>query len=188
MAPAYDVGRYWGRITNQQLGESRNGHPQLVITFLILGRVDPTDPDGDLVPCDQRERSVFRVIMESTLDYVVEDLALLGFYGSSFRQLDLQAANAVNLCGSELAFFCDHDEYQGKVREKWSIARDGGVQIKPLDDKAVRQLDAMFGAGLKTLPKPKAKPKPEPTAEVSPPIDEAIEEAKSNPQEETIPF
>ena len=41
--------------------------------------------------------------------------------------------------------------YDGKTREKWSVVTNnaGGLDVPPLDDKGVRQLDALFGKHLK---------------------------------------
>lgn len=186
----YAIGRYWGCITNQRLGESSGGFPQLIIDFEILGRIKPEDPEGDLEVCEKSEQTVYRVITEKSVDWVMQDLEKLGFYGESFRRFDLNEPNAVDLRGKELAFYCDHNEYpagSGQIKQKWSIASDGTE--KPLEDKAVRQLDAMFGAGLKSLPKPKAEePKAEP-AEDAPTLAEDIEQAKQEPAKvDAIPF
>lgn len=169
-APYYDPGRYWGKITRQALGQSSKGNPQLVITFLVLGRMNPEDPEGELLPCGQNyERSVYRTITDKTIDYVLEDLATLGFNGTSFGQLDPGVANHQSFIGQELALSCNHEPHYetGQPREVWGIARDGsGPVIKPLEPQAVRKLDALFGKALKAH-KPAAKPavKPESKAE-----------------------
>ena len=48
---------YIGRIVRHSFGESKNGNPQLGITFELLGRVNPMDPDGELLACEGVERT-----------------------------------------------------------------------------------------------------------------------------------
>lgn len=52
--------------------------------------------------------------------------------------------------GTELAFFCKHDVYEGKTNEKWQVSRGSGASAgEAMDDKEMRQLDALFGKRLK---------------------------------------
>ena len=152
--PYYAAGRYWGKVVNQQLGESSTGKPQIVITFQVLGRVNAADPEGELLPCGENyERSVFRSITDKTIDWIMRDLEKLGFTGTSFKQLDLGSPNAYDLRGHELAFSCQHGTNQeGKPREEWSVSGEGNsVVVKPLEPKAVRDLDNLFGRQLKAM-------------------------------------
>jgi len=152
--PYYAAGRYWGKVVNQQLGESSTGKPQIVITFQVMGRVNAADPEGELLPCGENyERSVFRSITDKTIDWTMRDLATLGFTGTSFKQIDLGSPNACDLRGHELAFSCQHGTNQeGKPREEWSVSGEGNsVVVKPLEPKAVRDLDNLFGRQLKAM-------------------------------------
>jgi hypothetical protein len=183
--PFYEPGRYWGRITHQKLGETKTGKPQLVLSFLVVGKLNPVDPDGDLLPVPQQyERSIFRVITENTIDYVMEDLEALEFTGGSFQHFDEESPDCCDLRGKERAFSCKHDEDQnGQPREQWGLAKDGGgPQVKPLDNKAARQLDAMFGKRLKKAAGNGAKARTEAAAPQSPPP-----AAASGPSDD-IPF
>lgn len=191
----YEPGRYWGKVTNQQLGVSGSGNAQIVITFRVLGKVNPADPDGDLLPClNEYERSVFRTITDKTIEWVQQDLEKLGFDGDSFGQIDLQHSHCCDLRGTELAFSCTHEadnraEYAGVLRERWSIASDSGApQVKPLDSKALRQLDAMFGKSLKAIKKNGKKAEP---AEELPPLTAAnlaAETAAAIAKDDGVPF
>lgn len=158
--PYYDPGRYWGKVTNQQLGQTSTGKPQIVISFTVLGKVNPADPEGELLPCGANyERSVFRVITDKTAEWASQDLAKLGFTGERFSDVNLSSTTACDMRGNEAAFYCVHDEHEGKVREKWQVASDGGgLEVKPLDAKESRQLDAMFGKFLKKNGKSAATP------------------------------
>jgi hypothetical protein len=147
---------YWGRVTKQAMGKTSNGNPQFVLSFMVLGEINPLDPQGDLIPCQNNERSVYRVITDKTVDYAMDDIAALceakGCDGiSSFRSIDPTRAEFTHdFVGTELAFYCKHGEYQGKVSEKWQISRGSGASAgEPMDDKEMRQLDALFGKRLK---------------------------------------
>ena len=188
----YDPGTYWGKITNQQLGTTSNGNPQFVLSFSVLGIVDPADPEGELLGCPQGERSVYRVITDKTIAFVLEDLARLGFVGDDFAQLDLNTPGCQDFTRLEFPFFCQHDTYKGKVREKWGLAR-GGQNVKPLESSDLRSLNAMFGKELKAQSRELKKAKPAPPAEpepTAPPLtpERAAEEATAVPDNSDIPF
>lgn len=147
---------YWGRVTKQAIGKTSNGNPQFVLSFMVLGEINPLDPQGDLIPCQTHERSVYRVITDKTVDYAMEDITALceakGCEGiNSFRSLDPSRSDFTHdFVGTELGFYCKHGEYQGKVNEKWQISRNGGASAgEAMDDKEMRQLDALFGKRLK---------------------------------------
>ena len=158
-APHFQIGRYWGKLTNQQFGKAKSGNPQIVFSFLLVGMVDPKDPEGDLLACTQYERSIFRAITEKTVEYVLEDLAALGFTGNSYQQISLDHPHCCDLRDTEIALFCQHEEdnrpeHAGEIRERWSIARaNSGPKVDTLDDKDARKLDAMFGKQLKSQSK-----------------------------------
>lgn len=147
MSVFYQQGRYRGRVTKQAMGETSKGNPQFVLTFLVIGVYE----GDDLETCSQSyERSVFRVINENTIKYVLEDLKQLGYTRDSFKFLDPSATNFHNFAGEEYDFVCDHETYEGKDREKWQLARDGsGFEVKPLASDKMRKLDALFGKGLR---------------------------------------
>ncbi len=151
--PYYEQVRYWGKVVGQQLGVSSNDNPQIVITFQVLGKLNPEDPDGELLSCGEHyDRSIFLTVTSRTIEWVTRDLEQLGFDGNSFSQLDLNASDCCDLRGKEIAFTCKHEPHYktGEPREKWNVANDSdGLQIKSLDAKGVRQLDAMFGKHLK---------------------------------------
>jgi hypothetical protein len=157
--PYYQPGRYLGKVINQQLGETSKGNPQVVITFQILGRINPEDPEGPLLVCGEHyDRSVFRAITDKTIDWVLQDLERLGFDGQSFADIDLNTTGCCDLRNRECEFSCAHEPHYrtGEPREVWQVASDGGgLEVKPLDAKQVRQLDAMFGKQLKQLGKKK---------------------------------
>lgn len=155
MATVYEHGSvYWGRVTKQQMGKAESsGNPQFVLSFIIMGKVNPLDPKGDLLSCPSQERTIYRVITDKTIDYALEDLQALcdarGItpYPTSFRQVDPNRPEFnCDFVGTEIGFYCKHDTYQGKTKEKWQVSRgSGGASAgDPMDDKEMRQLDALF--------------------------------------------
>lgn len=147
------MGRYWGRITHQRLGKSSNGNPQIMVSFVVLGKVNVSDPDGDLLPVMQQyERTVFRVITENTIDWVTQDLDKLSWVGDDWATFDEGHPSCCQIVGNELGFFCKHEaHYQtGEPREVWSIAQDNmGPTVIPLESSELRKLNALFGKALK---------------------------------------
>ena len=79
----YPEGGYIGKVVQQALVKSKNkGTPQLVIRFTVESKAD----GGDSGP--RRERTMYRVITANTTQYVQEDLAKLGFTGTSISEVD----------------------------------------------------------------------------------------------------
>jgi hypothetical protein len=153
--PYYTPGKYWAKIISQALGQTKTGKPQFVLRFQVVGKVDPADPEGQLLSCgEQYERNIYMVITDKTIDFVSRNLDKLGFRKESFRFLDPATDGFADFTGQELAVECSHDTYEGNVGEKWRIAGDGGgLVVTPLDSKGVRELDALYGKSLKTATK-----------------------------------
>lgn len=164
MSISYEKGRYRAVIASQTMSESSTKNTQFVLTFDLLGMYDPTEPDA-LRPVQHGQRSVFRAITEKTIDYFLEDLKYLGYDKPSFANLDPSHPQCHNFKGQEIDVICDHETYQDKLREKWSLSRGGGLNLKPADNTAVRKLDALFGSKLKQNAAPTTKrPEPQPAA------------------------
>jgi hypothetical protein len=185
MGVYYDEGPYWGKIIRQAMGETRNGNPQFVLTFEVVGKVDPTDPTGELISCKKYERSVFRVITEKTMPYFVEDLEVLEFTKPSFKFLDPNVDGFVDFSGREMEFYCSHKEYEGQLREQWGISgQQKQMEIKPLEPKKLRDLDNLYGKQLKGL----AKAAPAPPVDKTPmDVNAAMAEAVAA-EDADIPF
>jgi len=159
MSTYYTPGDYWGTVTKQAMGKTKTDKPQFVLSFTVLGQVDPQD-ETTYTPADaQYERTMFRVITDKTVKYACEDIEQIGLEISSWSQLDPSSLNHVSAVGTSHKFRCNHETWEGNVNEKWSLARGGeGLTVTPLDDKSMRQLDAMFGKSLKQTTKPAPKP------------------------------
>lgn len=149
----YQVGRYACKVVAQALGEASTGNPQFVLRFQVMGQVDPKDPSHYIPAEQQYERTHYRSITDKTIDYFTEDLKLLGFAGSSFKDLDPSNDGFHDFRGLDIDMWCAHERAQdGGDREKWSVARQGGdFKVDPLDAKKVRDLDNLFGKQLKSV-------------------------------------
>lgn len=162
-SPYYAVGRYACKVTAQALGETSTGNPQFVLRFQVLGLVDPADPGKYIAAGQQFERTHYRAITEKTIKYFLDDLKILGFDGSSFKDLDPATEGFHDFRGMDIDMWCAHENGQdGGQREKWGVARQGGsLEVKPLEPKKLRDLDNLFGKQLKGLkPGPSARPVP----------------------------
>ena len=171
MGIIYDVGTYWGRITKQRVSPAKTGTMQLVVSFVVRGKVNLSDPQGDLLPIPgEYERTVFRAITEKAMPWVIQDLDRLGWYGSDWRDFDEQSSGFVSIIGTEHAFRCDHEPHNvtKQMMEKWSVA-GGGLSLKPLEDADAKRLQALFGKHLRARTKPDTKPEPVPQPKPSSP-------------------
>lgn len=180
--PFYDEGRYKGVVAAQALGKSSTGNTQFVLTFDILGGIDPTQPDT-LIRVAQGQRSIFRSITEKTIDWFVDDLKFLGYSRSSFQPLDPSHANHHSFKGQEIEVECKHKEYQGEWREQWNLVTDGGgFKIEPADNASLRKLDSLWGKKLggSATPEPKKSATPQKS-------NTAVEEHQQE-DENSIPF
>lgn len=150
--PVYNPGRYWGRAASQSFGKSSTGTPQFSITFDIQGAVDPNDPQGALMNCVPSQRTVYWYLTAKTVEFVVEDLELLGFNKPSVKFLDPSVEGFFDFTGQEVELYCKHEPYNNQLKERWSLnkPRDGFV-APPLETNEVRKLDALFGKSLKAL-------------------------------------
>lgn len=149
MGPYYQPGDYACEVVNQGIGETKTGKPQFFLAFKVLRYAD-----NDERVEQQYDRTHYRVITDNTIEWFIEDLKVLGFQRSGFRFLSLDMAGHQSFVGQEVVMNCRHESYQGKEGERWNIAREGGaLDIKPLPDAKLRQLDAMFGSHLKGVAK-----------------------------------
>ncbi len=164
--PFYEVGRYACKVTSQALGEAKTGTPQFVLQFTVLGKVDPSDPTRYIPAAAQYERTHFRAITDKTIKDFLEDLKILGFKGSAFRELDPNTPGFHDFRGLDVDMWCAHeDDQEGGKRERWGIARHGGgsLEVKALEPKKLRDLDNLFGKALKAMHAP-ATPAPRASA------------------------
>lgn len=153
-----EQGRYRAVICDHGLTQTSTGKDQVVITFSLCGMIDATTP-GDLRPAPDCNRSIFKVLTDKSIEYVMQDLRSIGWEGTSFAELDHENSDVANLIGKEIDVLCTHEEYQGKTQERWSLAGRGAAAIKAADSATIRRLDTLFAKHLKAG---KAKPAAQP--------------------------
>lgn len=173
MVTTFEPGEYVGKVTRWALVKAKNDNktPQFALTFLPLGRVDPQNPEGDLLPCPEVERTVFRPITGNTASWLLRDLKQFFEYPhESFVPLDPDGPDPFDFRDKEFPTILAYEEYDGKTREKWNFA--GGLNLgEPMSQTEVRKLDALFGAAKpkrngkkdkETPPKAAVPPSPQP--------------------------
>jgi hypothetical protein len=152
--PKYEIGKYEVQITSQGFQKASTGTLQFVLQFDVMGKVDPRDPQT-LLSVAPGSRKYFKAITEKTVDWLIEDLKVLGVEGiTSWAQLDPTIApdNFIDLAGKVCDMMCgSRNGNDGKSYEDWSIAREGGAAkpIENADSKDVKALDRLFGKSLK---------------------------------------
>lgn len=147
----YEPGTYRGTITNWGLTKAKTGTPQFFVTFDILGKVDQSAPDAQLISCQAGERTIFRAITDKTIEWITGDLEQLGYPFDSFDQLERQHAAAHDFAGIEIPVRCEPHVYEGKASESWSFAWGGGGKFEatPPNKSEVSKLNALFGKKMK---------------------------------------
>jgi hypothetical protein len=164
MVTTFEPGQYVGKVTRWAMvkAKSESKTPQFAITFVPLGRVNLQNPDGDLLPCPEVERTVFRPITANTAGWLLRDLKQFFEYPhESFVPLDPDGSEPFDFRDKEFPTVLTYEDYEGKVREKWNFA--SGLSVgDPMSQAEVRKLDALFGAAAK--PKRNGKKEKEPAA------------------------
>jgi hypothetical protein len=154
--PFYAQGRYLCEIVDHGLTTAGTGTVQAAIKFRVI---EGTQPEQEVT---QYERTAYLPITEKTMQYLVPKLASLGI--DSLKQLKKGGSDYRDLAGTHVEMFCKHEpQSEGQPREKWDVAQSQSkpLELKAVDDKALRNLDMLFGKELKNsgsvgAPKPQA--------------------------------
>ncbi len=157
----YEDGKtYRAKIVKWGMSEAKTGTAQVFFNCLIENEIK----GEDLLDCPEYERTIFLPITEKAIGFTVAKLQKLGYDKPSFDELDPGHANAFDFAGIAVDIRCKHDEYQGKVIEKWDFS-GGGFEGQPVEKTKVSKLNAAFGHFLKNNAKaPAAKTQPRATA------------------------
>jgi len=141
-------GNYYGTIKKAVTSQSKNGKPQICITFDVTHFAN----GGDWEPLSSnQERTVFLFLTDAAWEYTEKKLMGLGFNGD-FDDPQFTEQNATLECTVEL--------YEGKEREKWDIS-GGGYEPERAPTDVIRTLNAKWRsrAGTPaTTPKPNGRP------------------------------
>jgi hypothetical protein len=138
--PYYQQGRYLCEIVDHGLTTASTGTLQEAVKFRVL---EGTQPQCDVA---QYERTAYLAITEKTMSYLVPKLGAMGIDG--LKQLKKGDPAYRDLSGVQVEMYCKHEAQSGQEsREKWDIAssQSKSLELKPVDDKALRQLDMLFG-------------------------------------------
>lgn len=182
MGQQFEPGQYRARVTRWTLIKAKTGTPQFALSFMPLGKINVHNPDGDLLPCPEVERTIFRPITDKTADWVLQDLEqLFGYADKRFSPLDPESPDAFDFGSKEFTAVLtfedrmnpDTGEITKANAEKWKfVAGQGQLSGDPLSATEIRQLDTLFGAA-----KPKKngkKPKTPPAAPLPVPVGQDI--------------
>ena len=150
MSIFYQPGRYRCEVTQQAIVKATTGTPMFVLKVTVLERYVAPD---EVEPCVQQyERTIRRAINENTMRYLQKDLDVLGFTGSSLRELDPRNQGGhQSFVGVLLDCACaaETDKQSGDQREKWSLAWGRKASEEITGDAPTagefRALDALFG-------------------------------------------
>jgi len=142
-------GTYKANVTGQSLTKTKKGRPQFQLNFSLLGKVRD---DKTVEECEAYERTCYMTITEKSVEYVLADLASIGFDGNSFAKLSESSADYHNFVGIQISVSCEHNVYEGVKREQWRIFW-GGSTAEQLGAAEIRELDALYADELKKIKK-----------------------------------
>jgi hypothetical protein len=141
-------GKYRGRITNYGVSRSQAGkQPAVFIEFLVIGRY--LEENGQLVACEQARRTYFKAITPKTIEWLASDLKAVGYDRPGLEYLDPETPGAVDLFGTEIDVVCEHETYEGRPRERWSIHRESNREKLRRDELA--GLDLQFADAFRRI-------------------------------------
>lgn len=161
MPAFYEQGDYAAKVTRQAFGQSDNEKKTafFALTVQPAARIDMETGDRTDV-AKSYDRTIKMFLSEGAAPHTVKKLRALGFDGASFGDLNPDTEDHFSFVGQEVVVRCKHEDYNGSPVEKWDFPQEGGgLENKPLDDKGMRRLDALFGKVLKET-KPAAKSDP----------------------------
>lgn len=138
------AGYYKGKLLSAVFTAPEGKSPAMAIEF-------------DLETC---KRTVFLYLSDNAWPYTEEKLRRLGFNGNF---------EAPEFTATECELACKHEEYEGKMKEKWDVA--GGFKAEPAPPDVAKQFGAKWRASTGAPPaKPAGKPSaPPPARSATPP-------------------
>ena len=107
--------------------------------------------NGDWAAIAEERRTLYLYLSDASWPYSAKDLERLGFNGDFERPA---------ITKTEFEVRCVQEQYQGKTKEKWSLAREGDREKKPAGRDALRLLAAKW-KNASPAPRPTAPPAPQ---------------------------
>lgn len=162
MSVFYQGGLHAGECVGQWLDAPQGKSPYFALKFNILARIVNNEEHR----VEPGERTVYLYLTDKAIEMASDVLAHLGYDKDNLRFLDPNKPDHYSFIGKRCDLWCKHEEYQGEMREKWSVSMPFSDPT-PLDDKEMRRLDTLFGKAMKTR-------KPAGAAAPSPPKPELV--------------
>lgn len=165
----FETGYYMGRFKEAVLtSQGDKKTPALAMKFDIVSFKN--NGTLEMLAGDQ-ERTVFLWLSDEAWQYSEEKLKRLGFNGDfdspKFTKTD-----------DDVELQCDHEEYDGKTREKWNLAFAGSMVVEKSTPDVVRLMNARWRQSVGTTPPPAntapAAPSPPPPAPTEPAAPAAV--------------
>ena len=143
MAMRVQPGRYFGKITGQQVGENpSNGNLQLAFNVEILN--DSRNKQGAGL-----RGTIIRTLTTNTAEWIWRDLEAMGYPYDDFTQLDKNLSEQErvefhDLSGIEVPVQITEDMYEGKLREKWNFDFGGGIKVEAAQKSTLASANHAF--------------------------------------------
>lgn len=146
MSVSYKGGLYVGECTGQFTGQSESGKksPYFALKFSIVARVENETEHN----VDWGERTVYMYLSEAALPVTVDILSHLGYDKDSLKFLDPNQQGFFDFTGKRCDLWCKLEEYNGQMKEKWSVSTPR-PPVTPIEDKELRRLDSLFGKAIR---------------------------------------
>ena len=156
---AYEQGTYRCRVSGQGFFKLDNDKKTeyFGLTVVPLGRLNPTDPDGPLTPCEDWPRTVRLWLTAKAVEITGNQLMELGWDGERFVDLDPAPDGFHDFSNQEVTLVCTREQVGTKVYDNFSFPRSSkpvGSGPEPDPEIAIK-LDRLMGN--KSKPKAKAK-------------------------------
>lgn len=163
----FNEGRYWVKATGQGIGKAGTGTAFFELGILVRGAINPSNPEGDLLQCEQAERRIRMYLTEATAEFTIENLESIGFDKPSLKFLDPTTPDYHNFTDKEFEALCLHEagtgDNKGKTFEKWSVyTKKESKPLEPVAASELSKLDALFGKQLQKFKKAAAPPRSAP--------------------------
>jgi hypothetical protein len=139
---------YLGNLRSSVATESKTGTPQIACEFEITHHA----LNGEWVAIIPQDRTLWLALSDAAWPYTKPKLEVLGFNGNF--------ENPTCTKGEQVQLACKHEEYGGKMREKWDLAEWGGVELAPMNKDKARLWSAKWKAETTQVAPPKGKPAP----------------------------
>ena len=164
----YENGTYVCRVRSQGFFKLDNERRTEYFGHEVVpsGRVNPDDPDGARIPCEDWPRTVKLWLTAKSVDITGRQLIELGWDGERFVDLDPSTEEFHDFTGQEVRLVNQREQAGERIYDNFSFPRprSGGDNNGPEPDAEIAvKLDRLMGN--KSKPKKKAKPKKDKAAE-----------------------